>query len=140
MKYSLEDTNKIELTDLFREENQGNCRKCGLSLNNKYHPHNEKTCDYVEILPEHVWEATLVDDIEITAMQIKAGYGIWELAMIYKIMEDLWKNDHELRHRLIKEGPFAPGLSRTHDGVYMGYGRELFKEAEKLYKEQANGY
>ena len=110
----------IEIKDIFREENTRNCFKCGLSLNNPIFPHNEKECDYSPIKPEHLVERMKVEDIEIDDIKISAGYGIWEIAMISKIMM-------ELQNR-------AMGLSTTR-GPY-GLGLELFNEAEKIYKKR----
>ena len=110
----------IEIKDLFRVENKTNCWKCGLSLTNKRFPHSERDCDYSPIKPEHLIEATKVDDMVIDKIEIRAGYGVWELSIIFDIMKKLWKDSDTKLYRDVIRGNL-----------------NLFNEAEKIYKKKS---
>lgn len=112
----------IEIDNLFRKKEDNNCRKCGVSLTNPHLPHNEKECDYVQILPEHIVEATKVDDITEGRFEvmIKSGYGVMELSKIHKIMKELVDNSKNIRNTLVSGNT------------------NLFNEAKKIYYEGEN--
>jgi hypothetical protein len=97
------------------------CSKCGLSL--EYNNHNEDKCDFVPIDWNNIEELTYVEDNMEgeTDIKIRSGYNVWELVLIFNIME-----------RMFKESTHKEYTTITKSNLH------LFNKAKEEYERERN--